>query len=160
MNEAYETNGVVYEGWGTVGKVASVGRRAIPVVGNVLMGIEAVNRARKGDWAGAALSAAGAIPGPIGYAALGADIARGLSQPAQAEPANTPKPANTPAPASTPNPKPANTPANTPAQTQPKKTTVLAKKGGVQGTLDKSTGKFTAQNWTDKQTSRYSSYKK
>ena len=152
MNEAYETNGVVYEGWGTVGKVVRVGGRAIPVVGNVLMGIEAVNRARKGDWGGAALSAAGAIPGPIGYAALGADIARQFSkgQPAQA------KPANTPAPASTPNPKP----ANTPAQTQPKKTTVLAKKGGVQGTLDKSTGKFTAQNWTDKQASRYSSYKK
>ena len=156
MNEAYETNGVIYEGWGAVGKVARVGGRAIPVVGNVLMGIEAVNRARKGDWGGAALSAAGAIPGPIGYAALGADIARELSkgQPAQAKPANTPKPANTSAPASTPKP------ANTPAQTQPKKTTVLAKKGGVQGTLDKATGKFTAQKWTDKQSSRYSSYKK
>lgn len=163
MSEAHETNGVVYEGWGSaLGKVARVGGRAIPVVGNVLMGIEAVNRARKGDWGGAALSAAGAIPGPIGYAALGADIARELSkgQPAQAKPANTQKPANTPKPANTSAPASTPKPANTPAQTQPKKTTVLAKKGGVQGTLDKATGKFTAQTWNDKQSSRYSSYKK
>ena len=38
------------------------------------------------------------------------------------------------------------------------KTTVLAKKGGVQGTLDKSTGKFTAKNWSDAQSSRYKAH--
>ena len=45
--------------------------------------------------------------------------------------------------------------AQQPAAAKPKNTTVLALKGGVQGKLDKATGKFTPGDFTDAERQRY-----
>ena len=103
----------------------------------------------RGDKTGAALGYGSALPGPLGWGFAAADVGRDLmkGQPATAK-ADAPAAPTTPA-ASTPS---TSTPA-TPAA--PKKTTVLAKKGGVEGVLDKATGKWTAKNWGDEGRSRY-----
>jgi hypothetical protein len=100
----------------------------------------------RGDKTGAALGYGSALPGPLGWGFAAADVGRDLmkGQPATAK-ADAPAAPTTPA-ASTPS-------ASTPAA--PKKTTVLAKKGGVEGVLDKATGKWTAKNWGDEGRSRY-----
>lgn len=113
----------------------------------------------KGDKTGAALGYGSALPGPLGWgfaaADVGRDLMKGSAKPAPAAPTPTPSPA--PA-ASTTQPAPAadtsssSTPAAAPA---PKSTTVLAKKGGVEGELDKATGKFTARTFTDAEKGRY-----
>lgn len=57
-----------------------VGTTALKLLGPAAMayqGYQAYQRYKKGDYPGAALSAAGAIPGPVGWAAVGADYARG-----------------------------------------------------------------------------------
>jgi hypothetical protein len=56
---------------------------------------------------------------------------------------------------STPPPRP--TGGSTPPPRPPASTTVLAKKGGVEGKLDKSTGKFTAGAFSNTEKSRYAS---
>lgn len=108
----------------------------------------------RGDKTGAALGYGSALPGPLGWGFAAADVGRDLmkGQPATAK-ADAPAAPTTPA-ASTPS---ASTPsASTPAApAAPKKTTVLAKKGGVEGVLDKATGKWTAKNWGDEGKSRY-----
>jgi len=103
----------------------------------------------RGDKTGAALGYGSALPGPLGWGFAAADVGRDLmkGQPATAK-ADAPAAPTTPA-ASTPS---ASTPA---APAAPKKTTVLAKKGGVEGVLDKATGKWTAKNWGDEGKSRY-----
>ena len=53
-------------------------------------------------------------------------------------------------------PKPTATPAATPKAPS---STVLARKGGVMGKLDKSTGKWTKGDWSKKETSRYNKHK-
>lgn len=103
----------------------------------------------RGDKTGAALGYGFALPGPLGWGFAAADVGRDLmkGQPATAK-ADAPAAPTTPA-ASTPS---TSTPA---APAAPKKTTVLAKKGGVEGVLDKATGKWTAKNWGDEGRSRY-----
>ena len=128
---------------------------------------QAAQKLRKGDYKGAALDAALAIPsagvaGRFGQAlkwgqrgkniatntlrtgkaaAITADALR--EPPAETKPASSTKPAQT-------------KPAETKPAVQPKPSSVvLARKGGVQGKLDKSTGKWTKGDWTQKVSDRY-----
>ena len=54
--------------------------RFIPGLGTVMGVKDAVSRVKKGDYVGAALSGASAIPGPLGWAATAADIARDVTK--------------------------------------------------------------------------------
>lgn len=73
MTEAYVAQDKsIQEGWGAVAK-------RLPGVRTVFGLGSAAYRASKGDWTGAALSAGSAIPGPIGWGFVGADIARDLA---------------------------------------------------------------------------------
>ena len=73
MTEAYVAQDkAIQEGWKAVAK-------RLPGVRTVLGLGSAAYRASKGDWTGAALSAGSAIPGPIGWGFVGADIARDLA---------------------------------------------------------------------------------
>ena len=138
-----------------VGRLAG---RAMPGVGAGLYGYDAIQRARKGDWGGAALSGLGAgmsfIPGAGGLASIipggiqMATDAMGLTgDKSKGQPGYKPPAASTPS-ASTPS-------SGTPAAVKPKNTTVLALKGGVQGRLDKATGKFTPGAFSDAEKARY-----
>ena len=64
------------EGWGAVGKVF----KNLPGVRTVYGLGSAAYRAAKGDWTGAGLSLGSAIPGPVGWSFVGADIARDLAK--------------------------------------------------------------------------------
>ena len=69
--------------------------------------------------------------------------------------AQPPKPST---PSLKPPPKPTPKPtivAQQPKSSVPKPVTVLAKKGGVEGTLNKTTGKWTANNWSSAGRDRY-----
>jgi len=74
--------------------------------GTVYQGYQAYQRLKKGDYPGAALSTAAMVPGPIGWTAVGADIARGEKddEPAKAEAPKEPETPKTPE-----TPKPINT---------------------------------------------------
>lgn len=146
---------------------------------------QAGRKLKKGDYGGAALDAVGALPvGRVfGAAARGLGAGKklqGLARftgatgkefvpnertklidkaidkgidavsggPAQAATKSTTTPAATP--------KPTATPAATPKAPS---STVLARKGGVMGKLDKSTGKWTKGDWSKKETSRYNKHK-
>ena len=58
--------------------------RLIPGVRTALYGYDALSRAAKGDFKGAALAAGSAIPGPVGYGFMAADIARDIKKETQA----------------------------------------------------------------------------
>ena len=75
------------------------------------------------------------------------------------KPALAPAAATTPPAAAAPAtaPKPATAPA---ATTPPKQTIVLAKKDGVEGKLDKATGKFISGNFSDAEKARYAKFSK
>ena len=60
--------------------------RFIPGVGTAVYGYETLSRAARGDFKGAALAAGSAIPGPIGYGFMAADIAREVSKGDQSKP--------------------------------------------------------------------------
>jgi len=126
------------------GKTAA---RLVPGAQQVLGAYYTADAVKRGDWTGAALSAASMLPGPLGYAALGAETARGFMQGDE-----TSKPTPTTQQPSAPTPAPTSTTTPTAA---PKASTVLAKKGGVEGDLDKATGKWTARKWTDPGRKRY-----
>lgn len=149
IEEAYSAKEELNEVLG-LRTAAKLGARAIPGLQTAYgLGLGAY-RLSKGDRLGAGLAAASAIPGPIGWAALGADVARELS-PKSAKTAPTPTPKPSPTSSS---PKPSSTlPPTSPSS--PKPSTVLAKKGGVEGTLDKSTGKFTTKSFSDIERKRY-----
>tara|TARA_B100000927_G_scaffold161457_1_gene130117 strand:- start:1500 stop:2132 length:633 start_codon:yes stop_codon:yes gene_type:complete len=53
----------------------------IPGVGTALYGAQAIGRAARGDFKGAALAAGSAIPGPVGYGFIAADMLRGEPKP-------------------------------------------------------------------------------
>ena len=112
----------------------------------------------KGDLAGAGLGYGSALPGPLGYGFAAADIARDMGfDPLKTKPGSKDKPAQ-PASTQPPSSQPAASNTTQPASTQPakpKNTTVLALKGGVQGKLDKATGKFTPGDFTDAERQRY-----
>ena len=134
--------------------LANLGGRVLPGVGAGLYGADAVNRFRKGDWGGGLLQGAGAamslMPGVGGLASLApaainmATDAMGLTGDKSKGQKNYKPPAG-----STPPTAPKPQAAQQPAAAKPKNTTVLALKGGVQGKLDKATGKFTPGDFTD-----------
>mgnify|MGYP001169344225 CR=1 FL=1 len=140
--------------------LARLGGRVLPGVGAGLYGADAVNRFRKGDWGGGLLQGAGAamslMPGVGGLASLApaainmATDAMGLTGDKSKGQKNYKPPAGSTPPAAA---KPTTTQPAAPAK--PKNTTVLALKGGVQGKLDKATGKFTPGDFTDAERQRY-----
>jgi hypothetical protein len=141
-------------------KAGSRAIKAIPLLGRAYSAGEAVYRASQGDWAGAGLSALGAVPGPVGYAALAADIARDYEKKDDDQDPN-PQQGKTPTPqqGKTPTPQQNDSSAQQSSESKPQSSnTVLARKGGVEGSLDKSTGKFTASKWTSSQSDRYTKY--
>ncbi len=155
---------LVEEGVLTENPLAALGRlggRILPGVGAGLYGYDAIQRARKGDWGGAALQGLGAglslVPGVGTLGALApaainmATDAMGLTgDKSKGQPGYKPptQPASTQPTAARPT-------TAQPAAAKPKSSTVLALKGGVQGKLDKATGKFTPGNFTDAERARY-----
>jgi hypothetical protein len=162
---------------------------------------EAAKKIKKGDYKGAALDAATAIPvgGPAFKAAkfvgAGKNLARAASataatskyagaaalrdeEPAQSNGQDTtPKPQATGSsgseqkpirnrrgrvisrPTSTSTPTSSTPTSSTPTSSTPQSSSVvLARKGGVEGSLDKSTGKFTASKWSSAESDRYARY--
>ena len=126
------------------GKTAA---RLVPGVQQALGAYTVYDAIKRGDWTGAGLGAVSMVPGPVGWAAIGAETARdfaGSGSPAVAQPTTQPTTQQSTTSTATPT-------------AAPKASTVLAKKGGVEGTLDKSTGKWTANKWSDAGKSRYQS---
>ena len=139
---------------------------------------QAAQKLRKGDYKGAAFDAALAIPsagvaGRLGnvfkWGQRGKNIAtntlRGAKAtaitadalrepPAETKPTEPTKPESSTKPIET---KPVQTkPVETKPAVQPKPSrVVLARKDGVQGKLDKSTGKWTKGDWSQKESDRY-----
>lgn len=156
VTEAYSAKSELQEKFGVFGKAA----RFIPGLQTAYgLGL-GTYRLAKGDVPGAALGYAQAIPGPIGWTATAADIGRelaggGQQQVAKPEekPKQKPAPAK-PAPASPSTPAPAKPSDNTLAD-KVKSQIVLAKKDGVEGRLDKATGKFTAGEFSAAEKQRY-----
>ena len=111
MTEAYVAQDKsIQEGWGAVAK-------RLPGVRTVLGLGSAAYRASKGDWTGAALSAGSAIPGPVGWGFVGADIARDLAGGGNKNP-EKPK-SEAPKPETAQAVTPADTKPATPADTKP-----------------------------------------
>jgi len=136
--------------------------RLMPGLGTALYGMDAVDRFKKGDWGGGLIQGTGAalsaIPGVGGLAATApafinfATDQMGLTgDKSKGQPGYKPP---TPAATSTGTSTGTGT-RSTPAATKPRNSTVLALKGGVQGRLDKATGKFTAGNFSDAEKARY-----
>ena len=139
---------------------------------------QAAQKLKRGDYRGAALDAALAIPsagvaGKLGnvfkWGQRGKNIAtntlRGAKAtaitadalrepPAETKPTEPTKPESSTKPVET---KPVQTkPVETKPAVQPKPSSVvLARKDGVQGKLDKSTGKWTKGDWTQQESDRY-----
>ena len=111
MTEAYVVQDKsIQEGWKAVAK-------RLPGVRTVLGLGSAAYRASKGDWTGAALSAGSAIPGPVGWGFVGADIARDLAGGGNKKP-EKPK-SEAPKPETAQAVTPADTKPATPADTKP-----------------------------------------
>ena len=111
MTEAYVAQDKsIQEGWGAVAK-------RLPGVRTVLGLGSAAYRASKGDWTGAALSAGSAIPGPVGWGFVGADIARDLAGGGNKNP-EKPK-SEAPKPETAQAVTPADTKPSSPADTKP-----------------------------------------
>lgn len=181
LYEYYEN--LVEEGVLVENPLLKLGGRMIPGLGAAYYGYDAAERLKKGDWGGAALSGLGAATsfgGPVA-ALLPAGIQMatdymGLTGDKSIKKNQTPPKTPPKTPPQTP-PKPGDTssysgdsgysgggysdggysgggtapaPASSPASS-----TVLALKGGVQGTLDKATGKFTPKNFSDAERARY-----
>ena len=115
------------------------------------------------DWVakGVNMAARSTFPGMVATGAralAGAPKAISAAQRTYNPPTSRPA---TPAPATPTRPAtPASNSGGSPAPARPTPTassTVLAKQGGVEGRLDKSTGKFTAGKFSDAESSRYSS---
>ena len=133
---------------------------------------QAAQKLRKGDYKGAAFDAALAIPsagvaGRVGQALkfgqrgknittnvlrtakAGAITADALKEPSAATGPVDPSATSSSSSSST-------KPVQTKPTVQPKPSSVvLARKGGVQGKLDKATGKWTKGDWTQKESDRY-----
>lgn len=139
--------------------LAKLGGRVLPGVGAGLYGYDAIQRARKGDWGGAALQGLGAglslVPG-VGTLGALAPAAINMATDAMGLTGDKSKgqPGYKPPTASTPSAPAASTPSSS-APAAPKNTSVLALKGGVQGRLDKATGKFTPGDFSDAEKARY-----
>ena len=130
---------------------------------------DAAQKIKKGDYKGAAIDAAGAIP--VGGTAFklakafgaGKNLARSASALAstakfagfaKAKSASGEEPTQSNGQDTAPKPQSTGSSGSTPQSSS----VVLARKGGVEGSLDKSTGKFTASNWSSAESDRYLRY--
>ena len=115
MTEAYVAQDKsIQEGWKAVAK-------RLPGVRTVLGLGSAAYRASKGDYTGAALSLGSAIPGPVGWGFVGADIARDLAGGGNKKPDKKPETSQpeTSKPETVQAVTPADTKPATPADTKP-----------------------------------------
>tara|TARA_A100001234_G_scaffold220470_1_gene233495 strand:+ start:808 stop:1395 length:588 start_codon:yes stop_codon:yes gene_type:complete len=178
VSESYSARENIQEALPAVALLPALGK-ALTYGFAAYQGYEASKKLAKGDYKGAAVDAALAIPsagaaGKLGQAfkwgQRGTNIAKNtmrtakaatiakqtadeLSKPQQATAKGPvdPSVANT-----SPTTKPTTKPANTKPAVQPKPSSVvLARKGGVQGKLDKATGKWTKGDWSQKESDRY-----
>ena len=131
---------------------------------------QAAEKLRKGDYKGAAVDAALAVPSARVASGLGRvfkwgqrgrNLAANTMRTAKAgtivkqtaDEINAPQQATA---KGSVDPSVANTPPTTKPAVQPKPSSVvLARKGGVQGKLDKATGKWTKGDWTKQESDRY-----
>ena len=136
VGEAYSARENLDEG---VGKLLSkAGSRFIPFAQTAYGLYSGTSKLMKGDTTGAVLGYGSALPGPLGWGFVAADIARDLAGPGNAKKEKEKE-------------KEKDETKDTPS----KSTTVLAKKGGEEGVLDKSTGEWTAKKWQDAGRERY-----
>ena len=142
MTEAYSAQDELNE---VVGAVARGASRFIPGLQTAYGLYRGTSALMKGDKTGAALGYGSALPGPLGWgfaaADMGRELARGDEQPQAQKPTKTDT-----APAK---------PSDNTLADRVKSQMVLAKKDGVEGKLDKATGKFTASNFSDAEKQRY-----
>lgn len=168
IQEAYtKTYGDIDEGWGAAARWGGRALRGVPGLQTAIgLGV-AAHRLYKGDKTGAALAAGSAIPGPVGYGFLGADIAREVGKYQQSQKAEKPKPAAPKPSDSSPTPTAPKPPSSSPTPAAPKPAAapsqpakpVLSKLGGVEGT---GVGKdFVASKggWKASEKERYEKYK-
>jgi len=151
------------------GKLASLGLGAYSAY-------SAVKNLQKGNYKGAALDALGVIPGGKAFKAVralggGKNLGRAASaaqslfrySPATAWGRGTEKAIGTVVNTVTgggnkkqeSKPQESKPQESKPQESKPTSSTVLARKGGVMGKLDKATGKWTKGDWTDKESARY-----
>ena len=128
-----------------------VGSRFIPGLQTAYGLYSGTSKLMKGDYLGAALGYGSALPGPLGWGFAGADIARELSsgggnKQGEGDKESTSQPPTTQPPTTQP---------PSPSTSTSKSGNVLAKKGGVEGVLDKSTGKWTKKDWGEAGRTRY-----
>jgi hypothetical protein len=147
MTEAYSAQDELNE---VVGAVARGASRFIPGLQTAYGLYRGTSALMKGDKTGAALGYGSALPGPLGWgfaaADMGRELARGDEQPQAQKPTKTEPTKTDTAPAK---------PSDNTLADRVKSQTVLAKKDGVEGKLDKATGKFTASNFSDAEKQRY-----
>jgi hypothetical protein len=169
ISEAYDYyENLLEEGVITENPMAALGKaggRLIPGLGTALYGMDAYNRFKKGDWGGGLIQGTGAalsaIPGVGGLASAipaGLNIATdamGLTGNKSKGQPGAPKAAPSATASKPGGGSPAPVRSTTSTTKKKPNSTVLALKGGVQGRLDKATGKFTAGNFSDAEKSRY-----
>jgi len=147
MTEAYSAQDELNE---VVGAVARGASRFIPGLQTAYGLYRGTSALMKGDKTGAALGYGSALPGPLGWgfaaADMGRELARGDEKPQAQKPTKTEPTKTDTAPAK---------PSDNTLADRVKSQTVLAKKDGVEGKLDKATGKFTASNFSDAEKQRY-----
>jgi len=142
-----------------------VGSRFIPGLQTAYGLYSGTSKLMKGDYLGAALGYGSALPGPLGWGFAGADIARELTSgggnkqgegdkesKSQQDAPSSSGSANSRPTTQPPTTQPPSPSTSTPT---PKSGNVLAKKGGVEGVLDKSTGKWTKKDWGEAGRTRY-----
>ena len=112
--EIVEEWGPLDEGWGKALSKVAKGVTKLPGIRTVYGVGSAAYRAAKGDWTGAGLSLGSAIPGPVGWGFVAADVARDIHKDGKK---------NKDKVASNQNPTPNSTPTPTPT------TSVAAKRG-------------------------------
>jgi hypothetical protein len=165
MYEAYVTEfwGAALKGLATAAKAAVKSPAAAKVASAASRGASAAARGAKPVLSGLATKAG--KYGTIGALGLGADelltkgagrelVAKGLEQSRKLGPALRGEPTS-----DTAKPSPDTSSSNTAAPTELKGQQVLAKKGGVEGVLDKETGEWKSGKWDETQSGRYKSKK-
>tara|TARA_R100000027_G_scaffold29175_1_gene21209 strand:+ start:232 stop:900 length:669 start_codon:yes stop_codon:yes gene_type:complete len=146
------------------GGVAFKGARALGASRNLARGASATQSVAR-NFAPNARNRA--IEGGIDMAtkaALGTGTASASqTEPSKTQPASSTQPSQPSKPASSTQPSQPSKPASSTQPSQPSQpaprpkpsSVVLARKGGVQGKLDKATGKWTKGDWTQKESDRY-----
>jgi len=153
MTEAYSAQDELNE---VVGAIARGASRVIPGLQTAYGLYRGTSALMKGDKTGAALGYGSALPGPLGWgfaaADMGRELARGDGEQQTAKP--KPEPKTNP---SSPTPAPSDQQASKDSTLadKVKSQMVLAKKDGVEGKLDKATGKFTAGEFSAAEKERY-----